>query len=61
MLSGENRYELGYIVLSVMWMGVINAKSACCGLGYYGENIRAPYLLRLLHALSWISRLELIK
>jgi hypothetical protein len=20
-------------------MGVINAKSACCGLGYYGENI----------------------
>lgn len=43
-----------YIALSALWIKVINSKSACDGLGYYGENIRDPYLLRLLHGLSWI-------
>lgn len=28
-----------------MGMRVINAKSDCCGLGYYGESIRAPSAL----------------
>jgi hypothetical protein len=35
-----------YIAWSIFWMRVIDAKSACGGLGYYGENIHAPYLLR---------------
>lgn len=34
--------SLDYIAWSVLWMRVTDAKSACGGLGYYGENIRAP-------------------
>lgn len=52
--------SLGYIAWSVFCMRVINDKSTFGGLGYYGENIRAPYLLRLLHGLYWISKPKLI-
>lgn len=47
--------SLAYIAWS-KFLGVIDAKSACGKLGYYGENIRAPYLLCLLGYLGFLDQ-----
>lgn len=45
--------SLGYISWSVLWMKVTDAKSACGGLGYYGENIRPPSCCAKGHLRFW--------